>query len=876
MEESMREELAHHLACMEDDLVSQGMPRAKARQEARRAFGHEEGHREACRDQRRWVAAELFWGDCSRGLRQISHRKLSSFVIVATLALALACLGTVLDVSRQVFLPNMGMLHLKRLIQLSFTIEGTPGGEMVLNRAQYAELSARTEWWDAIATHEPSVVNMVVDGNPCSVQLNRVTPGFVEMCGLAFSHGRGFTQEEQEKGDPSVVIINHYQWRHRFGARPDIIGARALIDGTQRTIVGVLANAVRAPYNRRSWDVLVPVPASGAPGSNAWDPVFALARLRPGIQLDQMDAGLATVSLGHLSQLRDQDYAKRLRLAGSALEEHYHMANQLIMWPVLGASLLLLIIAALNCSTLLLIRIRARRRELAVRLALGATPGRLTRLLIMEHIALCLFAAALACLLATWANQGFVSYVNHWWFGPVRADAGWAMGLTLAASIPCTALVSLLPLWRAQDWKLGDALKEGAGTVGQGPRTRRWLNATVFVQATLAVMLLAGALLLERTLSDLRAVDLGYKTDRRLAVHGTLPVRFGTPEEMQQGLTRYLSGIEALRDELARLPGVERVVFNDWIPLTSWFPLGFQVGASQDKGVNAMFSRISPEYFDQAGIPILQGTGFTGISRNAEPCVVIDELIAKACFGDQNPVGQWLDVGDTYLWGPFDGQAPRRVRMRVAGVAAKVRSIHQRTEPAPIIYFPYWVRPPWDTSGVGMILSMNYTPSASFETDIRRISYRLDPRMTFDTLRLDDEREWKLSSERYALGIFRLLATLALFFTLIGLYAVMSEAVGMRTREFGLRLALGADGATLARSVLRSGLVLALAGLCSGLLASRLCLGLMAPLLLPGTGIDWVLICLLAAILFVGMALACWIPARRAARIDPMTSLRCE
>ena len=843
------------------------MPSHHAAEEAREriGIGDRSGYPRLSEQGLAW--AEHLLRDLVGGVRFACRQKGYATAVVATLALGIAALSTVINLAHQVLVPAQAFAEPGRVRILEYR-DKKSDNRMGIYRSQYETLAAQLRNFDAIAAQDPgTTLNLVQNGMPSLMNVIRVTPRFFEISGKQPLLGRWFTQAEFEAGDDSLIILSHYVWTHSFAQDPSIVGRKIEVGGRMRDVIAVLPDGFRCPMDRSGWDMLVPMRETGGKDDHPWDQLHVFGLLKRGVAETQIAAELETVKINAEFAA---EYTKNSVVYAVPVLERYLPRSSYVMWVMAGAALFLHAIACTNCMALILVRTRVRRRELAIRLALGASIWRVRRLLLSENLVLCLGALVLGAFLALWASESFVSYVNFWWLGPVRFQPRALLLTALAVGGPTVVLVSVVAIFRAVTRNLSLAINEGAGSIGQTRAARHWLDGAVIIQAALAVTLLAGAGLMLRTLYRLRATGVGFDTTRKIGVRVNLPPR-------SEDISKFLLKLESTRDEFTRIPGVLRVEIADFVPLSRWYHLGGPVQSIEGAPVNGMFDGISPDFMPAMGIPTVKGTGISALRKGGEPGALINETLARKCFGQSDPLGCLVDVGDTRLWGPdYTRQPPARVRWRVLGVVADVRPFGQRQPPTPQVYYPYWQRPAWDVVAFGLVIQLRYDVDASFEENLRRIAYSLDPEMTITTLRLDAEKEWKLSSERYAFTLLKVLSALALFLAAVGLHSVMAYGVQQRQKEFGLRMALGAEPWQIMRSVLRRGIALALLGVLLGLMSGWFLSSFLEQMLFEVGPHDPTVYGIVACILVAVGSAASLGPAYGALRINPVEALRAE
>jgi putative ABC transport system permease protein len=555
----------------------------------------------------------------------------------------------------------------------------------------------------------------------------------------------------------------------------------------------------------------------------------------------------------------DTAYLENIKPRIVPLVAYYQTDRSYIYWVFLGAVGFLYAIAGSNAVSLMLARTVARRRELGVRLAMGGSRWQIIRLLLTESLVLTTLAGFIGIFIAQWGYWALMTRQSPQ--APAPAVQVWALHLPMlatvvAVSVLTSILVVIIPALRINHTHLSEALKEGAGSLGDSRRLQRMRSGLVVAQAALAVTLLAGAGLTLQSFWRLERVNLGFDPANKLAVNGVLPD--GISQEA------FLSLTTRFRDDIARLPAVVDVTYSGILPLAN-FAASWEVkidGRPELGEIQFSANRVSPEYFTTLGLPILAGRGFAGMRPSDPPVAIINETAARRYFGSINPVGQHLDLDRYGKW-------------EIIGVVTDVREWGRRQEIKPQFYYPFW-QPPVFTGSFIELVRLATAPPSGLEAMIRRAAYTAEPRLIVNVQHLADNAQQDVQNERNAMLILEVLSALALVLAATGLFAVMAYAVAQRQREFGVRMALGAAPGDLQWLVLRRGLVLAAAGVVIGLSAAWGLTRFLQSVLYETSPHDPVTYASVAGVLLAVAAAACWLPARRAARVDPMIALRAE
>lgn len=883
----VREEVEYHLQQRTEQLVRQGLAPAEARAEAERRFGvlpdveralrHTAGRRELRTRVRERLEA---WGSdlrfAARGLRR--EPGFTGFV-VATLALGIGTNVAVFGVADRLLLTGPTAIEEPDgLVRFHLHVtypNGDRGTGPVRNFPAYEALRDRTRSFTGVATY--SREELVVGAGPGS---RMQTAGWASsdlfpVLGTRASHGRYFTPEEDSPaGGTPVVVLAHHAWVRDFGADPAAVGAPLLVDGAPYTIIGVTApgftGAELSPV-----DLWLPISLRGprmrSDWRTSWDSfwVTVIGRLRPGVTLEQAseDATGAyrqgyTGSRTWMAEGTIRAVPNRYTSAGRERAE-----ARVARW-LMGTAALVLLIACANVINLLLARMVRRRREVAVRLALGAGRGRLIRLLLAESGLLAVAAGAASLAVAALLG-GFIWRVILPDLAATRPPVGFA---GLLATLGITALTGLVigvwPALRSSRQDLTPALKSGSNQAGT---TRSRARATLTVtQAALSVVLLAGAGLFVRSVWTVTRIDLGLEPDRVLVAdvrYPLLPLTAGVEDRRAEAL-RQKRVDEALLVAASLLPDVEAAALAVGLPYHSSFGVALRVPGLDSipslPGGGPYISAVTAGYFATIGTPILAGRPFTATDRaGSEPVVIVNQLMADLLWPGQPAIGQCLIIGEE-----------ASTCSRVVGVAADVHKDGFREEPSMQYYVPRGQERGF--SGSALLIRPREGLQSATEP-LRRRLQAVDGSIVhigFQSLQesLDPQlRPWRLGA-----ALFGVCGVLALLVTAVGLYSVLAYLVTDRTHEIGVRLALGASAGDVSGMVARGGLALAGTGALLGLALAIAGGGWIEPLLFETSGRDPVVLVGVALLILLVAVVASMVPAWRAARVSPMTALRAE
>ena len=868
VEREIEAEIRFHLESRIEELVAGGVALDEARRQASREYGDvAESRRELAAVGRRRAAAERAarWRDelgqdLRLAARTLARQPGFAAVVVLVLALGIGANAAVFTVVDAALLRPLPYAEPERLVHV---VQTKPGDVSERSRVSYVELLDLRAPGDFAALEGFDTGNFVVASAEGS-QIRRgarVTPGFLDMLGVRPALGRSFTAEEGETG-ARVVVVGHGFWERELGGARDAVGRVARINREPYEIVGVLPRDFHfAPFKEA--DILVPVDVGAARAAPRSARTLAVVgRLRDGVRLDQARAGLATV----MRRLADE-YPETTRGRGVVavpLRDVLVGGVRPILVVVAGAGALVLLVACVNVASLFLTRAIGRGHELAVRAALGASRWRLARLLVVEVLVLAAAGGVLAAALGTLGVRALVRPIPPSILStmPYLATAGVdarALAVTGGLTLVAALLFGTWPALRASRAAVSDALRRGGrGTVGGG-RARAW-RALVVAQLALTLVLLAGTGLLARSLVRLLGADTGFDPAQVVVASVSLQ---GSEYASSAAQVRFF---ERLVSRLAEDPGVRAVGAVTDAPLGGSRSGAYRVDGQPEPDPaarpEALMRGVAGDYFRAMGIRLRAGRDFTPRDDSAaRGVVIVSEALARARFGAASPLGQRLRFFAT-----------PETTWEIVGVVGDVKTGSLDAPPPPTIYYPQLQRP-----DNGMVVVARGADAAALADAIRREVRALDadvPVHGVAPMARTVAESRAVFTRRYPLLLVGTFAATALVLAVVGLYGTISHSVARRTPELAVRLALGAREADILSLVLREGARVAALGLALGLAAS-LALASSLRALLYGIGAADPATYAVVALGLGALALAAsWLPARRAASVDPLESLR--
>ncbi|HVX41421.1 MAG TPA: ABC transporter permease [Gemmatimonadaceae bacterium] len=858
----VRDELAFHLESAVEELVATGMDRGAARAEAARKFGDlrriEHTLNTISLQRERRMARREWWHtvaqDVSYALRQLRKAPAFTAVAIATLALGIGATTAIFSVAYTVVMKPLPYAHADRVYAYN---QGKPNagccqpfGNFYTWQREASDFEAMGAQWGLRA------FTLTGYGDPTPIGAALVTAGYWRTMFIPPVLGRYFRDDEDRQGAPKVVVLSYALWRDRFGGRRDILGHAITLNGQPYRVIGVAApEYVMQRPDEMMWVPLSPPPSRFTDFADHELTVYGL--LKPGVSPEAARKQLETIDTRLARENPHNGYDGTVSATGIADAIVGHQKEAVYM--LLAAVALVLLIGCGNIANLLLARANARKAEIAVRGALGATRGRIVRQLLAESLVLGVSGGIVGLAVA---EAGIRFLVTSPAGLPRLADTrlnGTALTFALALSVGCAVIFGLVPALRAARVDLQQTLRDG-GRESKGAARARLQHALVISELSIAMVLLIGAGLFIRSSMRLASVPLGFDTSNLLAFSVGLPgARYDSSAKVE-------AAFEQIEQNIAAIPGVTSVGRTNTAPIRGWGTdwAAFREGSNgHDEGsVDAHMRGVNPDYFRTLGLPLLRGRTFNASDVARGPKVaIVSRGLAKALFGDADPIGKLI----------ANGSPEHPAWMQIVGVVADMRANGPANDPPPELYMP---SPQWTNSGETILVRGNASV-ASLVPSIRHAVARVDPLLALVRVETMDET---LHTQRAYPDFLRWLLTLlggtGLLLAAVGAYGVIAYLVSQRTHELGVRIALGATGAELQRMVVRQGLALGVFGIVVG---GALAFGVTrfaASMIFGITAHDPVTFAAVAAVLLAVVAVAAWVPARRATRIDPLEALR--
>ncbi|MGW8265023.1 MAG: ADOP family duplicated permease [Longimicrobiales bacterium] len=861
LEKAMREEMAFHMEMETRKLVSQGMPPQEAARVARRRFGEPEFHKEKARESWGIGMVRNFRRDALHTLRALRRNPVFAVVSILTLGLGIGANSAIFSVVNGILLKGLPFPDPGRLVSLCETMPGEGGScrtASTPNVADWAERSRSFEgigvfrWWGHIlqtADRAQSVESLIA------------TPEFFGVMGYQPALGRLFRPEDQEEGNRSVAVLDYDFWQSRFGADPNIVGATVSLDGESFQVIGVMQEDQKPPTMGSERDANIWLPLHFDPRDNErrdWRGFYAIGRLTPGVDLEVARQEMAVIRQGLLEEFPRENAEWGLQI--TTLQDRVVGGVRTTLLFFLGAVGLVLLITCANIANLILARMASRETELGIRTALGASRSRLAGLLLNEGLVLALLGGGVGLAIAWVGTPFFISLAPAGIprLGEVGMD-GRVLGFTMILALLATILFGIAPLVRTSHVHPMMALR--GGRHGRGRRPLGGLNGALVVsEVALALALLVGAGLLTRSFASFFRWNPGIDREHLLIVSNSSST--GAYQSGEAIINLY----RTIDERLASLPGVRSVARASAGPLFGgWEPdqvLPSEEAGSPGQGHRARWYDISPGYFETLGIPILLGRAFSAEDgENSPQVVIVNETLANLLWPGENPLGRslWLEL--------HDGSR------EVVGVVADVPPLDPDAFVEPEMFWPQaqYTRP-----FTYFLIRTEGDPSTVRGLIADRIR-DVDPNLQVGMVRDYDELlNRQLVQPRFNMLLIAIFSGVAMVLAAVGIFGVVSRSVAARTREIGIRIALGAQRGKVLGDVVRDSVVLAGVGVGVGLGLALVLSRFIRSLLHGVVPSDPLTYATVALTLFGVAVLASLIPALGAMRVNPVESLQGE
>ncbi|MBI3415457.1 MAG: ABC transporter permease [Verrucomicrobia bacterium] len=876
LDTDMDDEMRSHIEMRTQQNIEAGMNPEEACFAALRQFGWTESIKETCREQRGVSWLENFAQDIRYGARQLRKNPGFTAVAVLTLALGIGANTAIFSVVNAVLLKALSYREPDRIVMLWTDNPSLNLGlhEMPAAPPDLLDWRSRAQSFEQIAAFRTRTADLSEQGDPERVGGVQATANLFLLLGVQPMLGRVFSADEEQPGKDKVVVISHGLWQRRFASDTNIIGQAVTVNRERYTVIGVMHPGFNFPRGAE-----MPAGYALMAQTDVWRPYaekaeywrdddtrdfIAMGRLKPGVALAQAQAEMAGIAQREAETYPKSHAGWTIHLRPLALQ--VAGKTRPVLFVLLGAVAFVLLIACANVANLLLCRSAARRKEMAVRAAIGAGRSRIVRQLLTESVLLSTLGGGIGLLLGALGVQAILrlSPPNIPRLSETTLD-GPVFLFSLFVSLATGIIFGLAPSWSASKVNLSEALNADSrsGTAAGRHRTHGLL---VIAEVALAVILLTGAGLMFQSLLRLQAVDPGFKPQRVAAFD------VGLNGVTYEDATRQRQFYREACKRLVKVPGIHAAAAISNLPLggvESLNPLFIEgtPPASAGKTPFAENRKVTPGYFETMGVSPLRGRDFADRDTTNQPNVcIINETIARTFFSGADPIGKRLKMArmdeEQHLW------------FTIIGVAGDVRSYGLEVKPRPQVYTT--VEQDTDNE-MTFIVRAGTMPVVSLERAIRTEMKSLDPALPLANFRtMESLMVNAVARPRFSTILLGLFAAMAFALTVVGLYGVVAYAVNQRTREVGIRMALGASGRNVLALVIRQGMLPALIGLAIGLASALALTRVLASQLYEVKATDPLTFLGVVAVLLLVALTACLVPARRAARVDPMAALRSE
>jgi putative ABC transport system permease protein len=799
--------------------------------------------------------------DFRYGIRVLIKNPGFALIAVVTLVLGIGANTAIFSVVNGVLLRPLPYKDVDRIATLWESNIRSGKKEDGASPANFLDWRDQNQVFELLATAEPYGHTLTGSNDPERFRSWLVSEGFFEILGVNPLFGRTFRPEEHQADNNRVIVMGEALWRSRFGADPKLVGQSLLLNGQPHEVIGIMPSACQFPAGRVMWAPLVFRESYKQDRGSAY--LKVIGRLKPGVSPEQAQQEMTAIQ-SRLAEQYPQDNKERGARVIPLAEQMRAEARPALLL-LLGAAGFVLLIACANVANLLLARGAARQKEFAIRAALGAARARLVGQLITESVTLALLGNAGGILMAWWGVDAVLAFSpgnlpRHTEIGFDGRALLFAFGVSMLTAL----IFGLAPALQFSKPDLQDSLKEGGRAGGDGSAGHRLRNVLVVSEIALALTLLIGAGLLVRSFVRLLQVDPGFATSKAISLEVHVWGSSRTPQQRAAFFDQTLARI-------AGLPGVEAagavsaLPFHDnSIDINGTFTIEGRPSPPRGQEPSAFLTCVTTDYFMAMGIPLRRGRFFTSFDRDgAQPVALISETAARRFWPDEDAVGKKIALG--FLDEP-------KVR-EIIGVVGDVRHEGLDSDPRTEVFLPHLQEP---YGSMTYVVRTGSEPSILLQA-IKNEVWAVNKNLPFSSIAtIDDLVSKSLGKRRFNLLLLGAFAGIALTLAGIGIYGLMSFSTSRRTHEIGIRIALGAQTRDIMKAVLKEGMLLTAAGLALGLIASIALTRFLSSLLFGVTATDPLTFLVISFVLAAVALVACFVPARRATRVDPMVALRYE
>jgi putative ABC transport system permease protein len=863
--DDIEEEMRSHLDLLTESNIERGMRPEEARFAALRSFGNVGRLRDLALEVKGGGMLEALWQDLRYAVRILIKSPGFNLVAVIALALGIGANTAVFSIVNALLLRPLPFRDPERLVQVWETSAKRGVREMTVSYPNFADWRDQNRVFDQVAAYSDWAFTLTGNGEPERIKGAIVSPSFFPVLGIEPLVGRLLLQEEDYPDKAFSVVMSERSWRRLFNSDPQIVGKGIVLNSKTFVVVGVVPSIPDLPKLADEPELWIPISHSRGFDNRFGHYLKVIARLKAGVTQRQAQSDVDAIA-GELSaRYPDSNTDRGVSLV--PLQEQIVGDYKPALLVLLGAVVFVLLIASANVANMLLARAAARQKEIAVRSALGAGRWRLIRQLLTESLLLALLGGAAGLLLAIWGVRWLIALgpADLPRAGDVVID-GRVLAFTLAVSMLTGIVFGLAPALQVSRRDLNETLKEGSRSAAGSVGHRRTRSLLVVSEIALSVVLLVEAGLLMRSFLRLRAVDPGFNPQDLLSIR--LDLEGPNYNRAQPVIAFY----DQLLEKIGALPGVRSVATRSHTPLernADYANLSFAIEGRLPDGSNrpiAYYNAVSPDFFRTMEIPVLKGRSFDGHdARNTRKVMIINETLERRYFSGEDSIGKRMTLNDE--------NPSEEDWATIVGVAGDTKPLVLDGEPAAEMYMPFAQQP---QSSMSLMIRATGDP-ASVVAGVRAAVREIDgTQPVYGIKSFSGIMSEAVEAPRFRTFLLGVLAVLALILAMVGIYGVMSYSVNQRTHEIGIRMALGASAVDVLKLVVGNGMALALAGVGVGLAGGLAVTRVIAQFLFGIKPTDPLTFVLISALLLAVAMLACYIPAAKATRVDPLVALRHE
>jgi len=805
--------------------------------------------------------------DIRYGVRGLLKHPGFTGLVVITLALGIGASTAIFSVVNSVVLRHLPYRTAERIVAIQ---EHDPNGKRGQSTsANFYDWRQQNTVFEHLSAIKITTTNLALSDHAERIDLAQTNADFFDIFGSTPQYGRLFIPQDEQAGHEPVVVMSHALWQRRFGSDPSLVGKSITLDGRNYNVVGIAPPGFQYPDKTELWLPplrLVPelYPDQDVTQTRRMGYLTVVALLKPGVSLQQAAGEMETITARLRQQYPDSNNKRFNRVV--SLHQHLVGDTNKLLWLLLGAVTFVLLIGCANVANLLLASGASRQKEIAIRVSLGASRWRVIRQLFTESMLLALIGGVVGLLIAFWGVAAITKLLPTDFprLDEIQIDLR-VLGFTFVASMLTGILFGLVPALQVSRSDIQEAIRETGRGASGSRRQSRFRQALIVVEVALSVVLLAGAGLLFRSFLRLQSVDAGFVSQQVLTARLTPS---GTNFANDADYAKFYNGVI---EKVGAIPGVQDAGIINTLPLFKGPTAGFRVEGrpvtTPDKWPSVNYRVVSPNYFRAMGVPVLQGRAYTDRdNQNAPLVMMVNQQLAREIFPDENPVGKRITFGGTNT----DGQ-PRW--FEIVGVVANVRSVELREAPTAELYFSSQ-QDLWPA--MSLVVRSSVEPS-SLSASVRQAVNEVDRSVPVaDVKTMDHVVSESITQPRFNLFLLGLFSAVAMILSAAGIYGVTAYTVTQRTHELGIRIALGAQVGDVLKMILGQGMAVIGIGLVAGLAAAFGLMRLLRSLLFGVGENDPLTFAAITGVLVLVALIACYIPARRATKVDPLVALRAE